>query len=224
MKFITLTNNGYLDYTRNLIKSLEKLDAQSAFEPLKVYCIGKDCFHNLDYDNKVLLNEDAPTEFQTFRKGDWNKVVVQKFNIIHKELMDGHDVLFTDGDIVWLNNRFQRDIQNRIDDNDILVQNDKCKDDDDSELCTGIIYAKCNDKNKDVFDTTKINMDDFQCDQIYFNKIKESLNYEKLPLKKYPNGFYFRKMTPNNPYCIHFNYVVGHQKKDFMISFNYWFI
>ena len=39
--------------------------------------------------------------------------------------MNGNDVLFTDGDIVWLNNRFQKDINNRLDDNDILFQNDK---------------------------------------------------------------------------------------------------
>ena len=129
MKFITLTNNGYLDYTRNLIESLRRIDirqpsecgeAGCVYEPLKVYCIGKECYDKLDYDNKELLEAEGAEDFQQFRQGDWNKVVVQKFNIIHKELMKGEDVLFTDGDIVWLNNRFQGDIKNRIDDNDIL--------------------------------------------------------------------------------------------------------
>jgi len=236
MKFITLTNNGYLDYTRNLIESLRRIDirqpsecgeAGCVYEPLKVYCIGKECYDKLEYDNKVLLNvseADAPTEFQRFREGDWNKVVVQKFNIIHKELMKGEDVLFTDGDIVWLDNRFHRDIKNRIDDYDILFQNDKQDDSDDSELCSGIIYAKCNDKNKEVFNPENIVMNDFKCDQIHFNKIKESLSYDKLPLKKYPNGKYFYTKHPERPYCIHFNYVIGDMKQMFMKQYNYWFL
>ena len=84
MKFITLTNNGYLDYTRNLIESLRRIDikqpsecgeAGCVFEPLKVYCIGQECYDNLDYENKELIQ--GVEEFQEFRKGDWSKVVVQ---------------------------------------------------------------------------------------------------------------------------------------------------
>jgi len=233
MKFITLTNNGYLDYTRNLIESLRRIDikqpsecgeAGCVFEPLKVYCIGQECYDNLDYNNKELLEAEGAEEFQQFREGDWNKVVVQKFNIIHKELLKGEDVLFTDGDIVWLNNRFQRDIQNRIDDYDILFQNDKQDDNDNSELCSGIIYAKCNEKNKTLFNPENIDMNHFECDQIHFNKIKESLSYDKLPLKKYPNGRFYYTMKPERPYCIHFNYVIGHMKKEFMKQYDYWLI
>ena len=233
MKFITLTNNGYLDYTRNLIESLRRIDIDENCQefhlhlvPLKVYCIGKECYDKLDYKNKELI-EGLPKEieeFQKFREGDWNKVVFQKFNIIHKELLKGEDVLFTDGDIVWLNNRFQRDIQNRIDDNDILFQNDKQDDNDDSELCSGIIYAKCNEKNLNLFNPENIDMNNFKCDQIHFNKIKQSLSYDKLPLKKYPNGKYFYTKNPESCYCVHFNYVVGEMKKEFMKQYDYWFI
>ena len=225
MKFITLTNNGYLDYTRNLIESLRRIgiyEGCQGYEPLKVYCIGQECYDNLDYENKELIQ--GVEEFQEFRKGDWSKVVVQKFLVIYKELMKGEDVLFTDGDIVWLDNRFQRDIKNRIDDYDILFQNDKQDDNDNSELCSGIIYAKCNEKNKTLFNPENINMDSFQCDQIHFNKIKESLSYDKLPLKKYPNGRYYYTRMPERPYCIHFNYVVGHMKKAFMKQYDYWLI
>jgi hypothetical protein len=231
MKFITLTNNGYLEYTRNLIESLRRIGIDENCEefhlvPLKVYCIGQESYDNLDYKNKELI-EGLPKEteeFQKFREGDWNKVVVQKFNIIHRELMKGEDVLFTDGDIVWLNNRFQRDIQNRIDDYDILFQNDKQDDNDNSELCSGIIFAKCNQKNLNLFNPENIDMDNFKCDQIHFNKIKGNLSYDKLPLKKYPNGRFYYTMKPERPYCIHFNYVVGEMKKTFMKQYDYWLI
>jgi hypothetical protein len=31
-------------------------------------------------------------------------------------------------------------------------------------------------------------------------------------------------MKPQNPYCIHFNYVVGEMKKTFMKQYDYWYI
>ena len=222
MKFITLTNKGYLDYTRNMIISLKKLDIAT---PLKVYCIGEECYDELDYDDKELLLTDAPDDLQVFREGDWNKVVVQKFNIIYKELMKGENVLFSDGDIVWLDSRFQRDIKNRLDDNDILFQNDHQDDNDDGQLCSGIMYIKCNDKNKQTFNPANIDINNFKCDQIYLNEIKAGLKYDKLPLKKYPNGQYFyNRPCRQGSYCIHFNYLVGHEKKETMKKLNYWFL
>lgn len=221
MKFITLTNKGYLDYTRNMIISLSKLDIN---HKLKVYCIGQECFDELDYDDKELLLTDAPDDLQVFREGDWNKVVVQKFNIIYKELMLGNNVLFSDGDIVWLDSRFQRDIKNRLDDNDILFQNDHQDDKDDGQLCSGIMYIKCNDKNKKTFNPANIDIDKFKCDQIYLNEIKSSLAYDKLPLKKYPNGQYFYNRPNLKSYCIHFNYLIGNDKRETMKKLNYWFL
>jgi hypothetical protein len=221
MKFITLTNKGYLEYTKNMIESLKKLNVP---EPLKVYCLGQECYDDLDYDNKVLLNTDAPDDLQIFRQGDWNKVVVQKFNAIYQELIKGEDVLFSDGDIVWLDSRFQRDIQNRIDDNDILFQNDHQDDRDDGQLCSGIMFIKSNEANKKTFNPENINMNNFQCDQIYLNEIKSYLSYDKLPLKKYPNGQYFYSGKTTSPYCIHFNYVIGNDKKETMKKFKYWLL
>ena len=156
MKFITLTNKGYLDYTRNMIISLKKLDIAT---PLKVYCIGEECYDELDYDDKELLLTDAPDDY------------------------------------------------------------------DDGQLCSGIMYIKCNDKNKQTFNPANIDINNFKCDQIYLNEIKAGLKYDKLPLKKYPNGQYFyNRPCRQGSYCIHFNYLVGHEKKETMKKLNYWFL
>ena len=219
--FITLTNVGYLDYTRNMIKSLENCKCS---HKLKVYCSGQECYDNLDYDNKVLLEVDAPDDQQVFRQGDWNKIVLQKFRCICKEFEEGNDVLFSDGDIVWLNDRFIRDIPNRVDDNDLLFQNDKMHDEDPSEICTGIIYAKCNDNNKKLFSLTDEQIDHMKCDQIYINELKEELNFERLPLRLYPNGNYWSKVPTPKKYCIHFNYLQGDQKKEVMKNSGNWFL
>lgn len=221
LSFITLTNLGYLDYTRNLIKSLEKCECATK---LKVYCSGKECYDNLQYDNKVLLEVDAPQEQQVFRQGNWNKIVLQKFRCIMKEFEEGNDILFTDGDIVWLNNRFIRDIQNRVDDNDLLFQNDKQHDDDPTEICTGIIYAKCNDKNKELFNLSDEDIEKIKCDQIYINEVKDHLTYERLPLRLYPNGKYWREQNPKKKYCIHFNYLQGDEKIQVMKATGYWYL
>ena len=39
--------------------------------------------------------------------------------------------------------------------------------------------------------------------------MKDKLNYEKLPLRRYPNGKYFREKQPNAPYLIQYNYLIG---------------
>jgi hypothetical protein len=220
--FITVTNQGYLDYTRNMILSLQKLEIYN----LKVYCIGQKCYDDLGYENKEILDIDAPDDFQTFRKGEWNKIMFSKFHAISNELEKGNNVLFSDGDIVFLDARFQRDVRNRLDDNDILFQNDKQNDLDDSQLCCGFMYIKCNDNNKKLFDPRQ--GCHFECDQIYINQIKDNLNYNKLPLKRYPNGCYFGQSLglgrDLNPYMIHFNYIVGDKKKEVMKKLNYWYI
>ena len=118
-------------------------------------------------------------------------------------------MLFTDGDIVWLNNRFFDDIDNRLDDNDILFQNDKQNDNDTSELCSGIIYARSNVRTRRPYRVQK----NFP-----------SLHYDKLPLKKYPNGRFYYTMKPERPYCIHFNYLIGDTKMEMMKSLNHWYI
>jgi len=221
LSFITLTNEGYLEYTRNMIKSLELCECDV---PLKVYCIGQDCYDMLDYKNKVLLDVDAPSEKQVFREGDWNKMMAAKMSAIKCELDKGNDVLFSDGDIVWLNKRFIQDIKNRTDDNDLLFQNDHQDDNDYGQVCCGLIWAKSCDNNKRLFDVSQIDMERFKCDQIYMNEIKDELNYEMLPLKKYPNGKYWCDRNPDRKNCIHFNYLIGDQKEEIMRSSGYWYV
>ena len=61
------------------------------------------------------------------------------------------------------------------------------------------------------------------CDQPYINANKNKLNYNKLPLRKYPNGLYFQT-NKNDSYMIHYNYLVGHSKKEMMIKDKNWFL
>ncbi len=221
---ITLTNSGYLEYTRNCIKSLENIGV----EGLKVYCIDEDAFNNLDYKNKLKIDnpeEEQVSDFHEFRTGpEWAKIMFQKFRIIHKELKENDFVLFTDGDIIFRDKRFYRDLLNRIDDNDLLIQNDKQNDSDDGELCAGFQFIKSSEKTINFYDPNKVTLEKMgECDQPYINANKHKLIYEKLPLRRYPNGLYFQTHK-NYSYMIHYNYLVGHSKKEMMIKDNNWFI
>ena len=52
---ITLANRGYLHFTRNCIKSLERLGITDL---LKVYCVDKECYDELekDYQNIEMID------------------------------------------------------------------------------------------------------------------------------------------------------------------------
>lgn len=226
LAFITLTNYGYLDYTKNLIKSLEKLNV----EGLKVYCLDNKSFNELDYPDKFKIEnteEEEIEDFYTFRSGnEWSLIMYNKFRIIHKELLNNDFVLFCDGDIIFRDRRFMRDLLNRIDDHDLLIQSDKQDDSDDSELCAGFQFIKSNNKTKEFYKPSNEKMNEIlhlKCDQPFINKHKNKLDYERLPLKKYPNGLYFQTHK-NYSYMIHYNYLIGHTKKDMMIQDNHWFI
>ena len=42
----------------------------------------------------------------TYMEEGWNKLTYNKFDIIHKELLENEYVCFTDGDIVYQNQNF----------------------------------------------------------------------------------------------------------------------
>lgn len=216
--FITLTNNGYIDYTLNCYKSMNNLNMN-----LHSYVIGKEAYDKLKGRERTLLPSND-TEFSEFRKGNWHNITKQKFKIIHDNLKHYKYVCFTDGDIVYKKNVIDYCFEH-IGGNDILIQNDTLDDDDHSNLCSGFMFIRSNDKTKRLFNPTIATKDAKEGwgDQMYINSIKEKLKYKMLPLNLFPNGQYYYKYQPKS-YLIHFNWIVGHKKKDKMKSYGYWFI
>jgi len=224
--YITLTNRGYVEYTKNCLKSLSVLSKPRL---LDVYCIDEEAFNLLKYyPNKYLLDvpkDEKIKDLQEFRTGNWNKVVYQKFRCIHQALLENDFVYFTDGDIVYKSDRFIKDLNNRMEDEeiDLLIQNDKQDDGDDSELCSGVMFIRSNDKTREFFNPDLIDINLIDCDQIYVNKMKHAIKYEKLPLRKYPNGLYHRTKNPKG-FLIHYNYLIGNDKKSMMMEDGNWLI
>jgi hypothetical protein len=210
------------------LKSLENIQSTV---PLEIYCVGKEGHKILTdkgYKSNLLDENEETSSFQEFRKGKWSNITFQKFCIIYKNLLTSDYVLFTDGDIVFEFNGIFDYLKSQIGDNDLLIQNDRMSDKDHSNLCSGFMFIKSNETTKKLFNPEKtISFKDKLGwdDQIYINSIKSQLKYKLLPLVFFPNGaFYYKFNSKIKPMMIHFNWVIGHEKKSKMILYKKWFL
>lgn len=240
VKFITLTNDGYLDYTLNCLKSLEKINF---YETLHCYTIGSNS-HNkllsLGYSSEEINDKNISTNFEEWQSNNIGKIYQQKFHIIYKNLLDHKYVCFTDGDIVFNNNNFLKYCIENIKDHDILIQNNNQCDDDKSEVCSGFMFIKSNKITIDLFNpkhTEKFKDNKGWGDQLYVNNVLNKFNFKILPLNLFPNGKYFNlntiihhkknptiNMLIKNSYLTHFNYIVGNKKKESMKKCDVWYL
>ena len=247
MKLITLTNDGYMTLTDNLLESMRKIGIEHY---LKIYCIGESCrnyfrdkypsneielitFSNTNINNndnlKNWIGYKASQNPDTEGKRLWASITSYKIYAIHNELVKGNDVIFTDGDIVFDQDPIQYLVDN-IGDNDLLIQNDN-QDIPSRAMCSGFFYMKSNEKTINItdFDTICKNIDSFSNDQQYLRRFEKQLKVAYLDLDLFPNGKYYRENIGNSqirikPYIIHFNYDVSEQKIKRMKMFGKWYI
>ena len=223
VKFITLTNDGYIDFTLNAIKSLERFNIN-----LECYCIGDECYSILNNKNiKCHKIKSKVVELQKFRTGDWSKITIEKLNIVHDNLHNNEYVCIVDGDIVFENSKFLQYCLDNIDNNDIIIQNDTLDNNDDSNYCSGFMFIKSNENTLHFFnpDVTKQHIGvTIWDDQGYVNKQRDLVKIKTLPLELYPNGMYYYKYKPLNPYIIHFNWCTGDKKKKNMQILKKWYL
>jgi hypothetical protein len=222
--FITLTNTGYIDYTLNCLQSLKKCGFAGT---LHCHCIGAEGNRRLlseGYSTSLIDNEEH-SNFQEFRKGNWHNITSKKFEIIFKYLINNKYVCITDGDIVFENRNFMKYCLNHIGDNDLLIQNDRQFDDDDSNLCSGFMFIQSNPTTIAFFDPIQAHIPRRSGDQTYINDNITKLKYKKLPLELFPNGkYYYKHKSTNKELLIHFNWTIGHDKKRKMKHHNKWLI
>lgn len=222
--FITLTNSGYIKYTENCLKSLEKIGCNIV---LSCYCIGKQGYEELN--NKgykcLLIDEEENSNFQIFRQGNWSNIVFNKFKIIHENLLKYKYVCITDGDIVFENPCFLQYLIENIETNDFLIQKEYI-DNANFVLCSGFMFIMANFNTLNFFNPKYIEHMKNTVgwgDQTYINNHKHKLNYKILPIELFPNGkYYYENFERIQPYLIHFNWVVGDEKKEKMRKHSKW--
>jgi hypothetical protein len=223
--FITLTNTGYIEYTLNCLSTLKNIGLH---QELHCYCIGEEGYEILKSNNykTTLIKDNENSKFEEFRSGNWSSIVQNKFKIIHENLINNDYVCYTDGDIVYENIEFYNYLIKNIGDYEMLIQNDTLLDNDDRNLCSGFMFIKSNENTKEIFEsknTENKKNEPKWGDQVYINDIKEKIKYKKLPLSLYPNGkYYYENALKIKPYMIHFNWLIGHNKKKKMKEYKKW--
>lgn len=230
--FVTLTNDGYLDYTLNCLESLKRVGFKQS---LHCYCLGEEAYNTLKKKGHRVTSLPIETEedvnFQRFNRDYWYGIVKRKFDIIYSELKSGKPVFYVDSDIVFLHKHFMLFCVNNIGRSDILMANDGQSESIRGNLCTGFMLIKSNPATLSLFDpeTVKKEVKPGFNDQGYINKSKHGLDYKALPLHLYPNGRFFQENQANyakaiQPFMVHFNWLIGHKKKEIMKKFGHWYI
>ena len=237
-KMITLTNDGYMHLTYNLLKSMEKLGIETY---ITVYCIGSKSysFFKVKFPNNSVKQIDADDslnswiEYKSIQNKDiegkkkWANITSYKFAAINQELRLGNNVIFVDGDIVFEKNPlpFMISYVSSHPDIELLIQNDN-GDGSREEMCTGFFWMKANPNliNITNFETIQKNIDSFNNDQQYLRRYGRKINHHYLSLEGFPNGKFWRDLKPKEPFIIHFNYDVSGHKIRRMKIYEKWFI
>jgi hypothetical protein len=227
IKAITLTNKGYLEFTDNLIASIQKNNINIDLDICTMDSYSTNYFDKKN-QNTNLITKSNKKKFLRQDSKNFGEYMIVKMNMIHLYLTQYKYILYLDGDIV-LKNEISDYLSKNIGSLDLLIQNDRNPKKPNLEyLCAGFMLIKSSKKTIDFFDTSKIDnkiLTEGLHDQGYINNNKESLNYEKLPLELFPNGPFFYENSENiDPKIIHFNYVLGNKKKSLMKNHNEWYI
>ena len=232
IKYVTFTNKGYINYTANLISSIKQNKININ---LDVYCLDQDSFKyfsstglNTKLIDSSLYNQQF-SKFEQQNSSEFYKIVYFKFFCINDLLKTSEYVLFLDGDIVAKKD-FSKKVFDEINGFDIVAQSNKSPHDDNiDEINSGFILFKSSKKvlkyvNPDRFSLKKFSKFKFH-DQTYLNNIKSKFNYKLLDLNDFPNGAHY-KIYKNqiDPYIIHYNYILGHEKKSQMVSDGNWYL
>jgi len=228
LNFMTFTNKGYVDYTKNLLIS-NKVNNSNA--NIKVYTLDDysyNLFSQLQDNVELFKKDDFANNYLSQADKNFGNLMIVKFELIYRELLKNRNVVYVDGDIVFKKN-FLEYLTNYSPNSDIVFQNDLRPSKPKREwVCAGFMYIKSNETTKEFFRPTQKLVKKFSKykthDQSYINKNKKKFSYSILPLDDFPNGaHYYQFYEKLNPYLIHFNYVRGDRKLELMKEHGEWY-
>jgi hypothetical protein len=233
ISFISLTNDGYMDYTLNCIESLKRINYD--IKNLTCYCIGDKCYNRIkDIGCNVENISDENKNMVEYGSKNWGNVLKYKSYIIQLNLNQNDYVCITDGDIVYEKNGFIEDCLEKIQNEklDMICQSgDKIKEHNknyNNSICCGFMFIKSNNITKKLFDYKNLIISDNWKEQPYIiNRIKKlNIKVKTLDPILYPNGSIYYRFNKEikSPYLIHFNWVIGDKKKEMMKKYNKWYI
>lgn len=223
---ITISSKFYMDYTLNMLTSLKNLGLDNK---INTYCLDNDSYKEISSNGfnaeEVKIDFDIvknPTHYGT---KDFNIFMYYKVKVIKSELKNNKFVTYTDGDVVF--KKSFEDIYKDSNKHDLIAVKDfHVKNPSKTSICAGFMVLKSNFKTKYLFNPNTISKNNFEIhDQEIINSKKKWINYKYLDQESFCNGSYFLENSEKlDPILIHFNYIVGDDKKEIMKDQNCWYI
>ena len=256
---VGVCNDGYYDFCKNWLISLK---SHNLDEHIIVYALDQNIKDRLNKDfpkiKSILWStqssfSESSKEFVELVGEGWGGIVFKKFECVNYTLRHGHNVLFSDTDIIFQKNPLNYLINETKDDH-FVIQTDCPKD---LMWCTGFYYAKSCEQTINLTKFTPELCKDFNCDQPLLNarlsvesdlplarvysrnnvqkKVIESgwqpsntLKWHRLSADLFPNGnkwFKMKQRLRKDPYIVHYNCLTGYENKvDTMKQYNHWFL
>jgi hypothetical protein len=147
--FFTITNEGYLDYTKNMLESLKQFNCN---KNVLIVCLDKvsnDYFKENEYFTYLI--DLQFNQFSNFGTEDFAKVTYIKLFMIYKFLEMNYNILITDGDIYYNKNPINEINQLKDKEGDMWIQNDSMEENSFTNLCSGFMYIRSNNITKKYF-------------------------------------------------------------------------
>ena len=226
-EIITITSKWYTDYTLNMLLSLQEISLSNI---VNVYCLDNESYEQINEKgfNGIKIDTEykittSPTQFGTY---EFNTFMYYKMKVMRDALKQNKKILYTDGDVVFKKNKFLEYMDNSINCDLLAIKDFNVENPQKISICAGFMYLKSNLRIRKIINPKIISKNNFKIqDQEIINSKKKWFNYEYLPQEDYCNGsFYMKNSKELNPTVIHFNYIVGDNKKDIMKKYNSWYL
>ena len=243
--WVTIINNGYVDFTKNFIESMKRNDCVF---PLVVYCTDNESMNALKgYTGITCINAMPFLKFKmtqslsTWQTIDYKRLVFAKLDAIKYALSQYKNsyIGYIDMDIVMLKNP-EITIMNTFKSNPNAVFVSQC---DEPKLqcsntqncqhfCSGVIVFKNLSVVNKLLDYNENDVMALTGDQHYLLNMANKYNIKHITIEKniFLNGKYpgvndnIPLNVPPSAELVHYNYLVGDRKFIFMKKNNMWYI
>ena len=239
----TMTTNGYKYLTLNLFESLKKANIPW-YASLMIICVDRDSYTFMRQMNipcvyykptvPVIIGTE-PSQFgsQTFMT--FNKIKLDLMEEIRVKAPEEFKyITYMDGDIVVFRD-FMPYIKEKFNEsnNILLFQNDDLYGQPNTRAngCTGFFSLKRTFLLQSPFYVNDLNLwKEIREDQIWVNNkiVEYNIPFDYLERDLFPNGPYVKngvwRDKASELYLIHYNYIVGKDKKNFMKRLKHWFL
>eukprot|EP00026_Physarum_polycephalum_P004100 Phypoly_transcript_04117.p1 GENE.Phypoly_transcript_04117~~Phypoly_transcript_04117.p1 ORF type:complete len:608 (+),score=68.67 Phypoly_transcript_04117:408-2231(+) len=221
---ISFCNFGFIDFILNLVSCFTKLNIRNylifSLDNKSHEALQKKGIATYLFEKKEAVYTE---ETSNFGEVGFKAICNEKPFLVLQIVKLGFNVLWTDSDIVWLENAMEY----MKGDYDLFVQRD------DDDICAGFFYIKSNPVS--ILFMTKVveylnPMIDDQISMRRFLKEKHGLRHYKLDRILFPNGtaYFNMKLTQKankTPVIVHNNCIIGHDsKKDRFKLYGLWFV